>query len=132
MKSQEWIDKLKGIMHQVCEWFELLLGVIVIIGLVVSFIHNFCDPHLYEGLMRGQFTFFQYLEKVFNLIIGLEFIQMLCKPNSENVIEVLIFLVARHLILMNTNSFTDFLAVIAVCILCLVRRYLYHDKKKYG
>ena len=58
------------------------------------------------------------------LVIGIEFLGMLCRPSSENVIEVLIFLVARHMIVGDTTPYQDFVSVISVALLCVVRRYL--------
>ena len=58
------------------------------------------------------------------LVIGIEFLEMLCRPSSENVIEVLIFLVARHMIVGDTTPYQDFVSVISVALLCVVRRYL--------
>ncbi len=60
---------------------------------------------------------------------GVEFIKMLCKPSAENVIEVLVFLVARHMIL-GTNSAVDILlSVLAVALLYGTRLLLRHFKR---
>ncbi len=64
------------------------------------------------------------------IVIGIEFLQMLCRPNSDNVMEVLIFLVARHMILGDTTPVDDFVSVISVGILCALRRYLHVTRKK--
>ena len=44
--------------------------------------------------------------------------------------EVLIFLVARHMILGDTTPVDDFVSVISVGILCALRRYLHVTRKK--
>lgn len=123
--------RIKETILQFCEWFELVLALLVVLGLLLSFINTFTNPKIYDGVLDGTISFLAFLEMIFGMIVGIEFLQMFCKPNSDNVIEVLIFLVARHLILQNTNSTQDFLAVIAVCILCIVRRCLHLNKLKY-
>ena len=127
MRSSELF---KNIVYRICEWFEMILAAAVVIGLILATIHQFWNLSFLGGLITGETTFTAFLEAVFGLIIGIEFLQMLCRPNSDNVIEVLIFLVARHLILQYTNTITDFLAIIAVCMLCVVRRFLHNDKVK--
>ena len=64
------------------------------------------------------------------LVIGIEFLQMLCRPNADNVMEILIFLVARHMIVGTTTTFEDFVSVISVSLLCVLRRYLHNLKIK--
>ena len=86
-------------------------------------------------LLTDTSDFKDYLEQIFLLVIGIEFLVMLCRPNSENVIEILIFLVARHMIVGDTTPYEDFVSVVSVVILCIVRRYLRisgeeRDKKK--
>ena len=70
------------------------------------------------------------MDQIFMLVIGIEFLVMLCKPNSENVIEVLIFLVARHMIVGETTPYQDFVSVVSVALLCVVRRYLRINNEK--
>ena len=72
------------------------------------------------------------MEQIFMLVIGVEFLVMLCRPNSENVMEVLIFLVARHMIVGETTSFEDFVSVVSITILCVVLRYLRINNEKRG
>ena len=44
--------------------------------------------------------------------------------------EVLIFLVARHMIIGDTTPFEDFVSVISIGLLCVVRRFLHIAKEK--
>jgi len=118
------IEKIKVIIHRFCNIMEMVLAFFIIVGLLITFVKYFLNPQMYAGMLYGSFSFTDLLNKTFDLIIGIEFIQMLCKPKSENIIEMLIFLVSRHLILQYDNSLMDFLSILAVCILCLLRRFL--------
>jgi hypothetical protein len=69
-------------------------------------------------------AFLEFLDCIFAIVIGIEFVKMLCKPNAENVIEVLIFLISRHMIIQESTAVEDLLAVVSVCILFIVQRYL--------
>ena len=82
------------------------------------------DVSLFRALASETDAFAEYLEKIFTVVIGIEFLQMLCRPDSEYVLEILIFLVARHMIVEHTTPYEDFVSVISVILLCMVRRYL--------
>ena len=73
-------------------------------------------------------AFMEFLDMVFNVVIGIEFMKMLCKPNTANIIEALIFLMARHMIIQTTTAFEDLLAVISICMLFLFRRLMLATK----
>lgn len=110
---------------------ELAVAVLVFAASIVSIIHLF--PELYEfiGQKGTSVALIDFLEEVFVAVIGIEFLKMLCKPTSENVLETIIFLVARHMIINQTEPIDDLLSVIAIVLLVLVKRYLRHlsDKK---
>ena len=44
--------------------------------------------------------------------------------------DVLIFLVARHMIVSETTPFEDFISVISIILLCVLRRYLHDTREK--
>ena len=68
--------------------------------------------------------FLIFLEQIFNYVVGIEFIKLLCKPNTENTFEVLIFLVSRHMIIGHNSALDMFLSVASIAILCVIRRLL--------
>jgi hypothetical protein len=49
---------------------------------------------------------------------------MLCKPKSDTIIEVLIFLEARHMIIGDTTSQQDLLSIISITLLFLLQAFL--------
>lgn len=63
---------------------------------ILKTIQKVCD--ILELLLKSGNTaeFLIFLEDMFSLVVGIEFIKMLCRPSADNVIEVLIFLTARH------------------------------------
>ena len=73
-----------------------------------------------------------FLEDMFSLVVGIEFIKMLCRPSADNVIEVLIFLTARHMIVGGSSSLDIFLSVLSVALLYGVRYGLRLMKRRTG
>lgn len=122
-------EKTRKTIQKACDIMELCIALAVGVGLVVSVILYI--PLGVKLLTSSSDTapFLLFLEDMFSFIVGVEFIKMLCKPSAENVIEVLVFLVARHLIL-GTNSAVDILlSVVAVALLYGTRLLLRHFKQ---
>lgn len=120
-EQEDWFIKY---MQKACHVLELFAAALVLAGIVLALISILRDFSLFQTLASETDAFAQYLEKIFTIVIGIEFLQMLCRPDSEYVLEILIFLVARHMIVGHTTPYEDFVSVISVILLCIVRRYL--------
>lgn len=71
-----------------------------------------------------------FLEQVFNVVVGVEFLKMLCKPSSENVLETITFLIARHMVLGAGTAAENLLYVSAIVILIMMRVVIVVVRKK--
>ena len=112
-----------------CEVLESIIAIIVTIAIVISIISLI--PGIGELAASGHaYAFFtEYLEELFSCVIGIEFLKMLCHPNSDNTLETLIFLVARHMIISETTPMDNLISVVTIILLVLVRRILSTDPK---
>lgn len=122
-------DKIRKWLYETGEAVELVMAGVVIcaifvavIALIPEFIH-YWDSRMQAG------AFLEFVDAVLDIVIGIEFVKMLCKPNSKNIIEVLIFLISRHMIVQKTTAMEDLLAVISICILFFFRRFMDATKK---
>lgn len=122
------MEKIIKNVQKFCEIVELVAAALVVVGIVLSIIGLFKDFTIFQHMLDDTTVFKEYLERVLMIVIGIEFVGMLCRPSSDNVLEMLIFLVARHTIVGETSPYEDFVSVISIALLCLLRRYL-HDKK---
>jgi len=125
------MKKMVKVLQQICRILELVVAVFVLIGILTAIISLLKDEiKLFEELLSDMSTFRHYLEKIFVLVIGIEFLEMLCHPNSDNVIQVLIFLVARHMIVGETTPYEDFVSVLSIAVLFILRKYMHNGGKK--
>ncbi len=118
------LDKIRKYFHAAAVTLEVLMSLAVfaaialaILSLIPDFQSYMADPSGSDGLMH-------LLEKILAIVVGLEFISMLCKPDAENVTEVLIFLIARHMIVLETSSMENLLSVIGITILFVIRYFV--------
>ena len=122
--------RLKVTVHIICEVLEMIAAALMLVGILFSTCSLIRNVDLFRELLLDTSSFRGYMDQILLLVIGIEFLVMLCKPNSENVIEVLIFLVARHMIVGETTPYQDFVSVVSVALLCVVRRYLRINNEK--
>ena len=109
-------------------FLEFILAVLVI-GLVImeiiSMVHLFKE-HLFDPTVTISYSYF--LQRALDIVIGVEFIKMLCRHSLDSVVEVLSFAMARHLIVTETSMIEGLICVLAVAVLFIVRKYLFIEK----
>ena len=64
------------------------------------------------------------------LVISIEFIRMLCKHTPETVIDVLLFAIARQIVVYHENPMDMFIGVVAIAGLFATKKYLIGFIKK--
>lgn len=124
------VMKYKKIMLKICDILEIIAALLVLLGILMSIFSFLKNPVVFYELMEDMSVFRNYLAQIFVIVIGIEFLQMLCRPNADNIIEVLIFLVARHMIVYETTTMEDFVSVISIAILCVLRKRLHISDNK--
>ena len=69
--------------------------------------------------------------KEFTIVIAIEFLQMLSKPDTDNVIEIILFLVARHMIVGETTPMENLISIVGITILIILRWFIHDLRRKY-
>ena len=116
--------------------FELVLSIIILIivflgmmdlsrSVYQSYIVDFATPVEYSELNS-------FLAEGLLLVIGVELVVMLCLHVPGTLIEVLLFAIARKLILLpKTSGMIDlFLGILAIGIIFAIRKYLLNQEEK--
>lgn len=126
------MKKALNIVSMIAVVLEDLLAVLVAIAAVAAIICMIPD---YLHIMQNGMTesgLSEILENVLAIAVALEFLKMLLKPNTRTVIEVLIFLIARHMIILETTPQQDLLSVISIAILLSTGYGIENLIKKHG
>lgn len=126
--------KLNEIIYAISRYTEIALSAImlaVIIVLVIPMIYNFTQTPLLD-IHPSQFT--EFLSNILNLLVGVEFVKMLARHTAENLLEVLMFAIARQMVAEHLNMVDTLIGVIAIAGLFAIRKYLLlktsNDKEK--
>lgn len=122
--------KIKKILNNFTEILEWIINIIVLIAIVVATIslwEPFC-AFLENRTQEG--AFMQFIGYVFNVIIVIEFKKMLGKPDMNTVMEILVFVIVRHMIIVETSALENMLTIISVVIIFVVKKFLHSEKNK--
>ncbi len=115
-------EKVQQAIFMIAQGFELLLAISVIVALLIVL----CEvPHLFSMLWNTTGQFNVFLESIFEMIIGIELLKMLCRHDLDSVVEVLLFAVARGLIIEHMPIYFTLLGIIAIAILFMIRKFLF-------
>lgn len=121
-KIRKFLDKISDVM-------ELLMAIIVLVAVVVALL-NLKTPFLeFVNSHVGDAAFLDFMTYILNIVIGIEFFKMLCKPGTDTVLEVLMFVVARHMIVHDTSAVENLLTIIGIAIIVVIKRRLLPSKK---
>lgn len=120
-------QKLRNYISKVASYSEIYISMLTLLGIIIFSVVVVKD--LYDvilSILGGNFDLDveSFLSHALQLVIGVEFIKMLAKHTPGSAIEVLLFAIARKMII-ETNTMVDILiGVVAIAILFAIRKYL--------
>ena len=131
MFSKFYDEKIKKGTTDICHVLELIVAIFVLIGVVMALISLVPTVGDFWQNRYETDSLMHFLERASAIVIGVEFMKMLCRPNADNILETIIFLVARHMIIVTTSTpMEDLISTISIVLLCFMRRYLSVSKKR--
>lgn len=117
-------NKIRNFLDDSCDIMELVLAGVVLVGILIA-TFSLWEPFLVfveNRFERG--TFLVFVGHVFDILIGIEFLKLLCRPNANTIMEVLTFLVARHMIIEQTTAVENLLSIVSIAVLFAMKKYL--------
>lgn len=66
-----------------------------------------------------------FLERALDIVIGIEFIKMLSKHSPGSSLEVLMYAIARHMVIGHESASENLLSVCAIALIFIVRKYFF-------
>lgn len=115
------LSKLYGISYYL-EMFISLLLIVVIIFLSVKLVINIFDINF---MLSNDDVFTYFMENAMSLAVGVELIKMLCKHSASTVVEVLLFAIARQIIVSHSSVMNMVAGVLCIVALLATRKFLF-------
>ena len=122
------MEQFKHYLNKLSHIMELFVALIVLCAIIVSIFHLYQPFIEYVFYAENSEYFIEFLTRIFNIVIGIEFLRMLCTTDVNTVLEVIIFVLARHLIVYELSAIDSLLTVIGIVIIFLVKKY-YNQKE---
>lgn len=101
---------------------ELVIALFILMVTVVQMVLTVKDSLNY--LTLGQFSLNDFFISTMNIVVGLEFVKMLILHTPRAVTDVLLFAIARQLVVSHSSSMDTLLGVAAVVLIFLIKKFL--------
>ena len=117
--------KIRVYLANVASFLEIFLACQLAVALVLCGLQLI--PSLFHLAVSAEHInpFHEYLEALFVLVIGTEALKMLCKHTPGSALEVMLFTIAREMVVKETSPFENLIVVISIGIIFAIRKYLY-------
>ena len=101
---------------------EMLIALFILLVTVVQMVLTANDSLHYLSL--GEFSLNEFFASTLNIVVGLEFIKMLVLHTPRAVTDVLLFAIARQLVVTHSTSMDTLLGVAAVALIFVIKKFL--------
>ena len=122
---EEWIKRIfRDQIAEAAGILEVVLSGIVLIALLMSIVPLL---RLMPGLLTDadSMEVHTFLERALDIVIGKEFIKMLAKHSPGRALEVLLYAIARHMIVGHESAVENFISVASIALIFFVRKFLF-------
>jgi len=127
-------ERLEKIVEKFIKWLELLLAVIIIITVLIEALYISVEVFSLITNPKVIDHSREVLGRFLILVVGLEFAVMLMRRNPQAIIDIVILAVSRKIILEDAKGYEGILslfsAVLAICLLFLIRRYIFFGSSR--
>ena len=122
--ESRWRTQLRNRIIQASSLLEILLSGLVLIGLVLSAVPliKWMPGLLFDG---NEVEIRIFLERSLDIVIGIEFIKMLAKHSPGSSLEVLLYAIARHMIVGHEDAIQNLVSVGAIALIFVIRKYFF-------
>lgn len=114
---------VRAIIHRLSVILEVFVGILLLMALFIAFLGLVREISPLRLLERPN-DFSAYLGTAATLVLGIEFVRMLCTHTLDAVIEIMLLAIARQMIVEHTTPLENLISVLSIALLYLVRKYL--------
>jgi phosphate starvation-inducible membrane PsiE len=122
---EEWFKRIfRDQIAEAAGILEVVLSGIVLVALLMSIVPL---VELMPGLLTDadSLEIRTFLERALDIVIGIEFIKMLAKHSPGSVLEVLLYAIARHMVVGHESALDNLISVGAIALIFVVRKFFF-------
>jgi len=110
------------LMDKVTHLLEMIIAFALLIVIVIKIV-EISSAMIGAEIVIIAMDFERILSTVLTLVIGVEFIKMLCKHTPETVIDVLLFAIARYIVIYHDDTLDLLIGAVAIAGLFAAKRF---------
>ena len=117
-------EKFSNLMFKIIQIFELIVA-IFITTVIIFMLYNLVSQIINNDIFQmSSSDFSTFLASALSLVVGLEFVKLLCQHTPENLIEVLMLAISRQMVVEHLDTFQMLLGVVSIVALLTAKKYL--------
>ncbi len=117
--------KIRIYLSYAATFLEISLAVLLAVALALSILQLIPSLFSLRVSIHDIGVFHEYLEALFVLVIGVEALKLLCKHTPGSALEVILFTIARDMIVNHTTPVENLLVVLSIGLLFAIRKFLF-------
>ena len=117
--------RIPNAIYRVAQILEIIVSLFVIAAIALSLVSVAHELGLMASEPANSDALQAFLATAFTVVIGIEFLKMLSRHNMSSVVEVLLFAIARQMVIEHTTAVENLIMVISIGILFIIRKYLF-------
>ena len=115
------------IIYNISRYAERALSMVILLVIALAGFRLIMEVADTSVMSMDTEFFSTFLSQALSLVVGVEFVKMLCQHSAQTVVEVLMFATARQMVVEHLGSSETLLGVISIEILFGIRKYLMTD-----
>ena len=112
------------LIYNTARYTEIMLSIVIIIVIALSGLRLILTTAGTSVMDMDTSFFTSFLSQALSLVVGVEFVKMLCRHSAQTVVEVLLFATARQMVVEHMDPVQTLIGVIAIAILFAIRKFL--------
>lgn len=118
------MERFEKIMGRLASLAEILVSVLVMLAVISASAGLLVSP-LFSAIPLDAQEFDLVLNQFLGIVVGIELVKMMVRRTPGSVIEVLIFAIARQLVVSHPSATSVIIGILCIAILFAVRKFLF-------
>ena len=107
---RQWVARMASII-------ETVVALVVLLAILVAGVRVLLEVQDLVLAPDVDEAFTSFLRSAFNVVIGIEFVKMLAKHSPGSAIEVLLFAIARQMVVDHTSPLENLVSILAILLI---------------
>lgn len=116
-----------SIIYNISRYVEIALSIVILVVIALAGVRLVMEIACTSVSSMDTEFFTSFLSQALSLVVGVEFVKMLCQHSAQTVVEVLMFATARQMVVEHLGPVETLIGVLSIAVLFAIRKYLMTD-----